>query len=116
MTDHFAGGIDERHTAVALPSPVNEPSVAREKQLQMPRMVGCVAIEHRLARRPTQGDFKVGKEGPSAPDGERPEARPIFTHLGHERVLGPECVSQVPHERTRKSVTRFCFDAFNDHA
>ena len=82
----------------------------------MPRMVGYVAFEHRLARCPTQGDFKVRKESPPAPDGERPAARPIFTHLRHERVLHAECVSQMAHERGKKSLTRLCFDAFNDHA
>ena len=61
-----------------------------------------------------QGHLKIRKEGSPAPDGERPEERPIFTHFRHERVLHPKRRSQVSHERGEEALTDFCFDPFDD--
>jgi hypothetical protein len=82
--------------------------------LQVARVVGHLAVEHCLAGRTMQGHLKIRKEGFPAPDGERPEERPIFTHFRHERVLHPERRSQVSHERGEKAFTDFCFDPFDD--
>jgi hypothetical protein len=97
-----------------LGSPISEPGVAREEQLLVARVVGHLAVEHCLAGRAMQGHLKIRKEGSPAPDGERPEERPIFTHFRHERVLHPKRRSQVSRERGEEALTDFCFDPFDD--
>jgi hypothetical protein len=90
VTDYLARGIEERDTAITLRSPLDEPSVAWEKQLHRSGVVGHLTLENRLARRSAQADFKIRKEGSSAPDGERTEARLVLIYLRHECVLHAE--------------------------
>jgi hypothetical protein len=61
MPGHLAGGIEERHAAVTPGSPISEPCVAREEQLQVAPVVGHLAVEHCLAGRAMQGHLKIRK-------------------------------------------------------
>ena len=67
MADHRAAGVEQRHPAVAVHPPVDEPPVGGEELLEALGVVRHLAVQYRLARRACDGELEVVEQSAAPP-------------------------------------------------